>query len=222
MVAGLLDNDFLFKFVACDLIEPALELLGLTRANIRVLESLPFVARKSKSVKKNYNEDTLARSIAYAEGIAKVMPNLESEAYKRLSQIEGIDQGEATLFARALDEGGVILATGDKRALKALATAPNIDDLHTRLKSRIVCIEQVMGALAERDFEHVRRCVVPVYDCDKVLRSAFGSGLKSTKEAVLEALAHYHRQVAAASNGLVYIEYEFVEAVTSLAAEPKK
>ena len=56
----------------------------------------------------------------------------------------------------------------------------------------MVCLEEVVRALIiHLGFVRVRAAIVPVMQCDTMLRVVFGSGMQASETAVLQALASY-------------------------------
>jgi len=100
-----------------------------------------------------------------------------------LTDVEGIDAGEAVLFAETQRFDDFRLLTGDKNSLRALVEAPGLDATKTRLAGRIFCFEQLMLRFIDvPGFETVCRLVEPVRSCDGVLDMAFDDGVQTTQE----------------------------------------
>ncbi len=66
-----------------------------------------------------------------------------------LNSREGIDEGEAYILARALEDQSLLVLTGDVRMIRALLQAPTFIDLES-LRGRIMIFPQIIGALVNR------------------------------------------------------------------------
>jgi hypothetical protein len=187
-----LDNDVILKLTIYRMLDEALDCLEIDRSDIRVLESARFVFR-SKKLSKKYSEETLSSAIEFVKSCTTISAQ-DNDEYRLLEkQIKNdIDPGEATLIADTFHESASLLATGDKRCLKALATTECLDLIRKKLQGRVICLEQVICKLIEtQGFDWVLERVLPNLDCDKALKSAFGSGSNYQCETVLETLSIY-------------------------------
>jgi hypothetical protein len=55
-----------------------------------------------------------------------------------------IDTGEAILFSASVHYAACLIATGDKRSLRALAALPNAEVIIDRMAGRVICFEQIV------------------------------------------------------------------------------
>jgi hypothetical protein len=187
-----LDNDVILKLTTYRMLNEALDCLEIDRSDIRVLESARFVFG-SRKLKKNYSEETLLSAVQFVESCTTISAQ-DNDEYRLLEKQakNDIDPGEATLIAATFQEAASLLATGDKRCLKALANIESLDLVHKKLQGRVICLEQMICKLIEiQGFEWVLERVLPNLDCDKALKSAFGSGSNSQCETVLGNLRCY-------------------------------
>jgi predicted nucleic acid-binding protein len=199
-----LDNDVILKLTTYRMLDEALDGLEIDRSDIRVLESARFVFG-SKKTKKKYSEETLLFATEFVKKCPKIATQ-DSEEYRLLEkQIKNdIDPGEATLIAATFQESASLLATGDKRCLKALANTECLDFIHKGLQGRVICLEQIICKSIEiQGFEWVLEKVIPNLDCDATLRAAFGSGSKSQYETVLGTLNIYIQDLQTTSAGIL-------------------
>jgi hypothetical protein len=92
---------------------------------------------------------------------------------EKLTAIEAIDPGEVLIFARA-GESGLLLWTGDKRALRALKA---IEDFTPALAGHVVVLEAIMLALCDRfGHEEMRQRVAPLAAVDRMVEVCFSTG----------------------------------------------
>ena len=199
-----LDNDVILKLTTYRMLDEALDCFKIDRSDIRVLESARFVFVSPK-LRKKYSEETLISATEFVNKCPKIATQ-DSEEYRLLEkQIKNdIDPGEATLIAATFQESASLLATGDKRCLKALANTECLDFIHQGLQGRVICLEQIICKLIEiQGFDWVLERIIPNLDCDKALKSAFGSGSNSQCETVLGTLTGYIQDLQKTSSGIL-------------------
>ena len=139
-----LDNDVILKLTTYRMLDEALDCFKIDRSDIRVLESARFVFGSPK-LRKKYSEEALILATEFVKKCPEIATQ-DSEEYRLLEkQIKNdIDPGEATLIAATFQESASLLATGDKRCLKALANTECLDFIHKGLQGRVICLEQII------------------------------------------------------------------------------
>lgn len=206
------DNDAILKLVACSLFSEAVNSLGLSEEDLRVLPNAEYVFRKNKEVQKTHSSEKIANAISIAKRCQKiplVAPNqaLEERFLKereQLQTIEGIDPGEQSLIVATILEKSFYVTTGDKRWTTALTNAPQLVEIRERLVGRVICFEQLILKLIDtQGFQEVLTKVVPARSCDTALKAAFGSGEKCTQKNVELALQAYIEDLRKNTNGLL-------------------
>lgn len=167
----LVDNDIVLKLARLKLLTDACEMLGLTPDNTQRLGALPYIAKRNLK-----SEPTALATVlefcdnhpAIAEG--EDDPKLLAE----ISRSPKIDGGEARLFAIAASDTNVIVITGDKRSVIALAEERRLKAVARRLEGRIELLETLVARLIEaKGFDAVQEHVVKSLDVDKTLALAF-------------------------------------------------
>jgi hypothetical protein len=199
-----LDNDVILKLTTYRILNEALDCLEIDRSDIRVLASARFVFG-SKKLQKKYSEEILLSAIEFVESCATISAQ-DNDEYRLLEKQakNDIDPGEATLIAATFHESASLLATGDKRCLKALFSIESLELIHKKLQGRVICLEQIICKLIEtQGFDWVLERVLPNLDCDKALKSAFGSGSNSQSGTVLETLNSYIQDLQKTSSGIL-------------------
>ena len=200
-----LDNDVILKLTTYRMLDEALDCFKIDRSDIRVLASARYFFAKNKDVKKKHSEVTIASAIEFVKTCVTISSQGNDE-YRLLEKQakNDIDPGEATLIAATFHESASLLATGDKRCLKALATIESLDFIHKELQGRVICLEQIVCKLIKtQGFDWVLERVIPHLDCDSTLRAAFGSGSNSQYETVLETLNSYIQDLQKTSSGIL-------------------
>jgi hypothetical protein len=111
-----------------------------------------------------------------------VVPQPSITWLDKLTLIDDIDPGEAQIFAAAA-ESGLIVVSGDKRALHALKDVEGFADA---LTGRIVVLESILLALCDQHgYEGVRRRVAPLTASDQVMKVCFSRENPHPPEALL-------------------------------------
>lgn len=198
-----LDNDAILKLTACNLLAEAMLCLGVERADVYVLESAQHVFRSNQRLRRNYSEQTCNLAIEFVLGCQVITPPTDLSELDLLNQIVNIDRGEALLISATANVDVFWLTTGDKRCINAVASS-GLEEIERRLAGRVICLEQVILKLIDREgFELVRDRVIPGRDCDKVLKSAFGSGRYAEQKNVVETLESYVLDLRNSSQGLL-------------------
>jgi len=200
-----LDNDVILKLTTYRMLDEALDCLKIDRSDIRVLASARYFFEKNKGVRKKHSDATIASAIEFVKSCVAISSQNNDEYRLLAEQIKNdIDPGEATLIAATFQESASLLATGDKRCLKALANTECLDFIHKGLQGRVTCLEQIICKSIEiKGFDWVLDRVIPNLDCDKALKSAFGSGSYSQCEAVLGTLNGYIQDLQIISSGIL-------------------
>lgn len=114
---------------------------------------------------------------------------------KAIAVGEEFDTGESQLVAVLINRLLPRLITGDKRALRALATieVPGIE-------GKLWCIEQVLRMIvAGRDWETLRGHVCAEAKADTAVAIAFGCYSEPDQENILSGLDSYIREARAAA-----------------------
>jgi hypothetical protein len=143
-VTTLVDNDILFKFAALDLLDSFSEILDVDLSSIHVLDSIPYYPLKSPKVEENFGEAAVERTLTFVEDLPKLgKQDVPDDPYDQLISEEGIDVGEAILFAAATQHDPVRVITGDKNSLRALHNS-DCGGVIDEMEGCVVCFEQLM------------------------------------------------------------------------------
>ncbi len=134
---------------------------------------------------------------------------LPSRVFDELLQTEDIDDGEALLttyvyqILQADPSFQALIFTGDKRYFRALASL-SIPILQASLPHRFWCLEQLIHrAIGTYGFETIRDKIVPVRECDMVLKAVFGSGPLATENNSMQTLNSYIEDLRKATGNLL-------------------
>ena len=190
----LVDTDLYCKLSVPGLFQEAINLLGVEITECGRLAALPYMLKKGP-LRKLYGTDECDRLLA----IAHTMPIVDSSDTKWLQQLaslQSIDPGEAQIFSMAA-ETSLLVMTGDKRALRALTTIPEMIEL---LSGRIVVFEAILLALCGRlGPEIVRQRIQRLSKIDRVVQVCFSPGIPDP----MDGLNSYYNDLAAELQPLV-------------------
>ena len=190
----LVDSDVFCKLALANLLEPALEILGYNLRACRLLPALTHMLKRGRLV-----EAYGPKCCAKLESIARVVSTLtapQSKWLDCLAPLPEIDPGEAQLFAKAADDGLTVM-TGDKKAVQALKTVP---DLAAALCGRVVVLEAILSSLClYLGVNEVRRSIVPLMNHDIMLRVCFSK----VNPSPTTALASYFSDLSDSARPLV-------------------
>lgn len=187
----LVDTDIFCKLTVSALLGDSARLLGSTEPECQRLAALPHMLRRGQ-LRKQYGEAISDSLISHAENMA-VIETADSAWLEPLVGLPAIDPGEAQLFAVAA-RGGLLLATGDKRALRAVRNVPVVA---TAISGRVAVLEAVLIGLCDAlGAEVVRGRVQPLVRFDKVVLSCFSARNANPVEGLLSYYAALSRELA--------------------------
>lgn len=205
----LADNDIILKLACCDLVAEAVTALGVTAADVFVLNTAVHKLLSPKKPDKGRvkpGEPEYARLEAFFAAVKVVDAVPAPDEQLAFNDVLGIDTGEAILFSATAAYPGSLLATSDKRSLVALAGAGGdvCRRVCERMAGRVICFEQtLLRVIDAAGFDLVRTRAVPARNCDTALRSVFGSGLEATEDSVRGGLTSYVTDLKRQTGGLL-------------------
>ncbi|ETX04828.1 MAG: hypothetical protein ETSY2_26520 [Candidatus Entotheonella gemina] len=191
----LSDNDIIYKLAACDLLDEALVVLGVTPTDVYVLPTAKYkfgITKSPARTEAQYGSTVVTRIRNFLTQVHELDVVGSTEELRLLAEADGIDAGEAVLFSATVLFDHYLLATGDKNSLRAVASTPVSQPIAHRLSGHVICLEQIVMHIIEHfGFMYAKNKIVPARSCDTALRVAFGSGDAATELNVLAALDGY-------------------------------
>jgi hypothetical protein len=157
-----LDVDALHKLGAFNALNEVLAVLGVSSAEVWVPGTAKFKLRLKSDADavKRHGVDTAARLRAFIGLVHEITEGPTEDEKRQLEQIPGLDAGELLLIAMAARSDESLIVTGDKNAMRALATEPRCAPFATRLAGRVICL--VMGLTSTAHAGVVRKVDVAV------------------------------------------------------------
>lgn len=190
----LIDSDAFCKLAIGGVLDDAVRVLGEDLSNCGRLAALPHMLRRGK-LRRTFGPDACDAVIDLTANVPVI--GSPSEVWlDKLTPVDAIDPGEAQIFAAAA-ESGLIVVSGDKRALQALKTVAGFADA---LPGRIVVLEAIVIALCDDiGLSEIRTRMQPLIALDKVIQVCFSQGNENPREG----LVSYYRDLAAELSPLI-------------------
>lgn len=124
---------------------------------------------------KLFLDPEIAKELAENLNSAAEVPEPDRDVFNRLQDVVGLDAGEVELVAACVATPGAYLASGDKRAMEALAQ-PELADVALLLAGRIICLEQALVMLVESyPASSVISAIAPRREIDTAIRCVVGA-----------------------------------------------
>jgi hypothetical protein len=149
---ALLDNDVLYKLARFGLLADFEQLLlnrGYTRPHGRTAAA-PWSMRSMKDPPPADRWPDPAQAVAFRDFCFQRCQGVTGAQATHLDalNVPAFDAGEVALVARALEVHDAIVFTGDKRAIQAMASEPQLATVKVALARRIIHLEMVMETLS--------------------------------------------------------------------------
>lgn len=182
-VTLLIDNDVVIKLAQMDAYGDALGALETPANEVGSLGyMLRYMGKGSSEKRKLFMRDEAGvdRLAAILSGMVEIEPTKEEESTAALimkcALMNELDlhEGEVGLIAVALHRQSPDIATGDKKALRALPVASQTESALLKLKGRVICFEQIIGRFCTRyGIDRVRLAVQTAPYADETITQAF-------------------------------------------------
>lgn len=172
----LSDTDLVLKLCAMNIADRAFKVMGVDRSEIRITPELGSYLKHRAPLK--HPRDVVARATDFIKGL-KLVPSADHDDVAVLSEQPDIQAGERILFASTAKlRSDFLVATGDKKSLRALAASDNCKHIYDRLKNRCVCFEQfVLATVEDKGFDWVNKRAGLNCRCDECTIHAFANGV---------------------------------------------
>lgn len=172
----LADNDLILKLAQCDLLKDLhvlLELENPTRIFVLPTARFQLIPKSEQKALNKAGSAVVLEAIKLFLQQASELPQINDETLlNSLEGIEGIDDGEQLLFASMAENDVSVLATGDKRALKAvIANQQQLTAVYASLCDRVLTFESaLLLALVQFGFPNLKQRLLGNPKPDGVLR----------------------------------------------------
>lgn len=194
----LADNDLILKLAQCELLDDLPRLLRLEETSqIFVSPTARFQLlphSDEKALRKAGNSTTLDALKRFFQD-TKELPAIQNEAlWASMEGIAGIDGGEQFLLAAMVEfDQQRYLATGDKRALDAVAANEGLlSSTYAAIVDRVVTFESsLLLALTEFGFPNVKQRLLSCPKPDRMLSLVLKDGMR--EQDLVECLVSFSR-----------------------------
>ncbi len=204
----LIDNDIIIDLSSFDLCNQMIEAPGIQRTDIYITSSVRYslgvIGRRVAKKEESFGKPTYDRMKSFLMGIQEIC-NLYDDQYRTLIENGGIgiDIGEATLMT-AVCSDEFLIATGDKRSLKALAACGECRNTFDRIRGKVICLEQIILKIVQiHGIEYVRPRIEAATRIDKSVRFCFGVVTPASEASVIECLLSNIDHVNRESNNIL-------------------
>ncbi|NQT20744.1 MAG: hypothetical protein HQ592_13635 [Planctomycetes bacterium] len=186
----LIDSDIFILLAASGVLERVASLLGFELKNVRRLHPLKRQLTRGGRFLKRYSQEIREAVLDYCDKITPLTDRPDDpEVVPKLVSVDDIDYGEALLYGLVAEQPSFLLASGDKRAMIALAKAPELCDVSKAVSGRIICFETVLQMLIEKDgVGNTAKAFGPLRACNKTLQVIFSPGAVMTKQSRLKSV----------------------------------
>lgn len=147
----LIDTDLFVLLAGAGLLSHLAQCLGVPPENIRRLPSLQSQIKSKRFIDKIPVAELERLQQAINDVPAWTASPADTSILDRLADVPDIDPGEALLFATLYEQPVYLLASGDKRSMIALGNAPDLDDVRTAIKGRILSLETALTLLVNQN-----------------------------------------------------------------------
>ena len=196
---AFVDNDIALKFAQCDLMDELPLVLEESPEGYFIAPHARFqLGWKSpeRGIERCGNKESYDRLMRFIEW-ATVMPSVDNlDRLEALSNIPGIDSGEALLFASMCEHPDAVLLTGDKRALQALQKyGGNLPEVLDMVTGSVVNFETaLLLALNKIGYPILKQKLLGNPRPDGVLRLVLGESM--TEQLLQDGLCSYTRHLS--------------------------
>ena len=190
----LVDTDAFCKLGVGGVFRDAIGLFGAELSECGRLPALPYMLQRGR-LRKLFGPNACDALLPVANELP-VSFQPSDEWLDRLTPIQEIDPGEAQIFASGA-EAGLIIVSGDKRALRALK---DVAGFPNALSGRIVVLEAILLALCDRlGPDEVRKRIQALAALDTMVQISFSPENPDPQNALLS----YYRDLATELSPLV-------------------
>lgn len=193
------DNDILLKAAHWQLLDEVPACAQADWTQVSVLDSLAHRARRAD--RRLFRAPVFSQELLARLAKCAPLPNPPPAIVAQLQSVTGLDAGEVILVACAIADPESRLLTGDKRALRALATG-SCRSVALALKGRIVCVEHLVHHALDRMGAEALALAIGPYRSEDTAMACIVSP-HATEASIREGLGSYLRALEAETGGLV-------------------
>jgi hypothetical protein len=179
----LIDNDVVIKLAQMDAYADALAAISVNPNSVGSLGvMLRYMGLEGEQLrlKRTRTQAEADRLYKVLRTITAVEPTLEEQTLAALlmkaiieAQLD-MDEGEVALIAITLKRSETEMATGDKRAIRALPALEVLCAELAKLRGRLICFEQLIKHLCQKQgLPRIRNAVLAARHADQTITMAY-------------------------------------------------
>jgi hypothetical protein len=142
-----IDSDALVNLLALGCFGDALSCVGCVESCCFRLPSMVAQLKRARWVGERWPRADRKAMAEAAQRLPVLPPPEDIATQGMLNLIEGIDIGDAYILARALEDPGLLVLTGDGRMIRALHECSGTADVCEALRGRVMFFPQIVGGL---------------------------------------------------------------------------
>ena len=194
------DTNVIFKLAGFDLLYEALSVLSVAPKDLFILQETRKMCLGAvrSSMEKEYGRQAIPRVEALIQAAGKISANIDPKELEALTYTDGIDAGEAVLFAATRSHSEFLVVTHDNNSLRALAGEPDCQVIFERMRSKVICLEELLlRIIARYQFEPLRHKLLYAHSYVDALTKTLGrdpqAGQLQVETALRNAVDHLRR-----------------------------
>jgi hypothetical protein len=185
------DTNVVFKLAGFDLLHEALSVLAVAPQDLFILQETRkmCLGTARTSIEREYGRQAIPRVEGLMQAAGKKPSSIDPDELEILTYADGIDAGEAVLFAATRNHTEFLVVTDDKNSLRALAEEPDCEVIFERIRDRVICLEDLLlRILAQYPYEQVRHKLLRAHHCVGALSQTLGQNQHAGQLQVENAL----------------------------------
>lgn len=207
-VIHLLDNDFLIKLARWDLLHAYLEAFEIVIADVRVIGTLRRrlyfdTARHKPNLRLCGTAVACERLFNFLKTVKPPLPT-DLDFTALATGVEDFEDGEVVLVSALCAGGGQYVYTGDKRAIRAMASFRETE-FDAKFRDRVVCLEQALLTMINKlGFAYIRQCISSDFSADTgIEKKCFSIAAQTQEPHVRNYLENEIRELQAECGGIL-------------------
>ena len=194
------DTNVVFKLAGFDLLDEALSVLSAAPQDLFLLQETRQMCSGNK-MREEYRRQAVTRVEALIYRAGSKSADINPDELVLLSETDGIDGGEAILFAATRSHTEFIVVSDDKNSLRALAEEPECELIFERIQGHVVCIEDLLlRIIAKYSYERIRPKLLLAQHCVKALSQTLGTNQHAGQVQVESALQNAMERLSLETN----------------------
>jgi len=193
----LIDSDFFVLLSAAGFLEQGCDLLGYRLDATRRNPALDRQLSNGRKWIQKYSQKVRTRVLVDCLKVTPLTDRPRDPAVEqKLAEAQDIDIGEAVMFGLMVKNPEYMMASGDKRAIRSLATDPKLKSISKSLSGRIYCFEEVLDRLVRHlGVRPVAAAYGELLKDDGVLARAFREGDNTNQSHCIQVIDFYRTQL---------------------------